>query len=136
MRLSLKTGALAILILGCSDKASGPTDPGPTVASVKLSRDTATLVPEATVQITASALDAAGQTLSRAVSWSSSDNTKARVADGVVTAVAPGAATITATIEGKTAQAAITVLDGGVLRVIGSSFTAKNGSVQVSAPVG
>src|SRR5215210_5358109 len=102
MRCSLKSGAVAMLIVACTgDSPSGPAPPPPppppAVASVKLSRDTATIVPQATVQIAATALDAAGQTLDRSVSWTSSDETKARVANGVVTGVAPGAATITAT---------------------------------------
>lgn len=148
MRLSLKAAALAILILGCSgETVSGPPPPPPppppaapptqpAVASVRLSRDTATLVPDATVQITASALDAAGQTLDRVASWSSSDETKARVANGVVTAVAPGAATITATVEGKTAQAVVTIIDGGIVSASGGVLTARGGSVQITAPAG
>lgn len=145
MRLSLKTAALAMLLLACTgDSPSGPTPPpppppappSPVVASVKLSRDTATLVPDATVQITASALDAAGQPLDRAATWSSSDETKARVANGLVTGVAPGSATITATIEGKTAQAVATIADGGVVSAAGGAFTAKGGAVRLSAPAG
>jgi triacylglycerol lipase len=145
MRLSLKTAPLAMLLLACGgDSVSGPapTPPPPppplppAVASVKLSRDTATLVPDATVQITASALDAASQPLDRTASWSSSDETKARVANGLVTGVAPGSATITATIEGKTAQAAVTIADGGVVSTAGGVLTAKSGAVQISAPPG
>jgi triacylglycerol lipase len=144
MRLSLKTATLSILILGCSgDSASGPNPPpppppppAPVVASVKLSRDTATLVPDATVQITATALDAAAQTVDRSVTWTSSDETKARVANGVVTGVASGAATVTATVDGKTAQAIITIVDGGVLSAAGGVLSARGGSVQIIAPAG
>src|SRR5215211_7701464 len=105
MRCSLKAVAVVMLIVACTgDSASGPTSPPlATVASVKLSRDTATVVPQGTVQITATALDARGQTLDRSVSWTSSDETKARVTNGVITGVAPGSATITASSEGKTA---------------------------------
>lgn len=127
-----------MLILACSgDGVSGPGTPAPpVVASVKLSRDTATLVPDATVQITAAALDAAGQTLNRSVAWTSSDETKARVANGVITGVAPGAATITAAVEGKTAQAIITIVDGGVMSPAGGVLSARGGSVQINAPAG
>jgi triacylglycerol lipase len=136
MRPSLKTAALSILILGCSgDSVSGPPQPA-TVASVKLSRDTATLVPGATVQMTASALDSAGQTLDRAASWTSSDETKARVANGLVTGVAPGSATITATVEGKTAEAAVTIVDGGVVSATGGVLSANGGGVTITAPQG
>ncbi len=131
---------MAMLIIACSgDSPSGPTPPPPPVApvaSVKLSRDTATLVPNATVQITAAALDAAGQTLDRSASWTSSDEAKARVANGVVTGVAPGAATIIATIEGKTAQATVTIVDGGVVTAAGGVLSARSGSVQINAPAG
>jgi triacylglycerol lipase len=141
MRPSLKPAVLATLFLACSgDSPSGPTPPPPppppAVASVRLSRDTATLVPNATVQITAAALDAAGQTLDRSAGWTSSDETKARVANGLVTGVASGAATITATIEGKTAQAAVTIVDGGLVTAAGGVFSAQGGAVQISAPAG
>lgn len=128
-----------MLIIACSgDSPSGPTPPPPPppVASVKLSRDTATIVPEATVQITATALDAAGQTLDRSVGWTSSDETKARVSNGVVTGVAPGAATIIATVEGKTVQASVTIVDGGVVTANGGVLSARNGTVELSAPAG
>ena len=138
MQLS-KPAALAVLLVACSgDHVSGPPPPPPppAVASVKLSRDTATLVPNATVQITATALDAAGQSLDRSAGWSSSDETKARVANGLVTGVSPGSVTITATIEGKTAQAAVTIADGGVVSSRGGVLTARSGAVQISAPAG
>ena len=56
--------------------------------------------------------DASGQTLTgRAVSWSSSANSIATVsASGVVTGVAAGSAVITATSEGKSGTATVTVL--------------------------
>lgn len=44
------------------------------------------------------------------LSWSSSNTSVATVNDGVVTAVAPGKATITASVNGKTATANVTVL--------------------------
>ncbi|HEU4453795.1 MAG TPA: Ig-like domain-containing protein, partial [Longimicrobium sp.] len=59
---------------------------------------------------TAIARDAAGNPLTgRAVAWSSSDPAVATVAAGVVTAVGAGSATITATVEGKTASAPVAV---------------------------
>lgn len=68
---------------------------------------TATLAAEETQQLTAK-LD--GQDITSYVSWSSSDETKATVsAAGLVTAVATGSATITASYGQNTATAAITV---------------------------
>ena len=63
------------------------------------------------VQIRAQPLDAENVALAgRRIAWLSSDATIARVdADGTVTGVAPGAVTIAASCEGRTAQAAVTV---------------------------
>lgn len=63
------------------------------------------------VQIRAQPLDAENVALvGRRITWSSSDATSARVdAEGIVTGVAPGAVTIVATCEGRSAQAAVTI---------------------------
>jgi acid phosphatase len=64
-----------------------------------------------TAQLTATPRDASGTPLTgRVVTWSSSDSTVARVStSGLVTGRAAGSATITATSEGKSGAAAITV---------------------------
>src|SRR5205085_1681139 len=81
------------------------------VASVDVSPATASLTPGQTIQLTATPKDPAGNPLSgRAVTWASSDTGIARVsATGLVTAKALGSATITATSEGKSGTAAVTV---------------------------
>lgn len=81
------------------------------VVSVTLDPSTATLSVGGTQQLVATPRDAAGAPLTgRSVSWSSSAPGVATVsAGGLVTAVATGTATITATSEGKTGTAAITV---------------------------
>ncbi len=62
-------------------------------------------------QLTAQAFDADQALLAgRAVVWSSSNPAAATVANGVVTAVAAGSASITATIEGKSTSTQILVL--------------------------
>lgn len=67
----------------------------------------ATLAAEETQQLTAT-LD--GQDITTQVAWTSSDETKATVsATGLVTAVATGSATITASYGQHTSTAAITV---------------------------
>lgn len=67
----------------------------------------ATLAAEETQQLTAT-LD--GQDITTQVAWASSDETKATVsATGLVTAVATGSATITASYGQYTSTAAITV---------------------------
>ena len=77
------------------------------VESVTVAPTTATVKVGETVTLTATVLptDAADKT----VVWTSSDNTKATVADGVVTGVAAGEVTITATAGGKSATATVTV---------------------------
>ena len=81
------------------------------VASVKVTPPTASITVGQTTNLTAQTLDANGSALTgRAVAWTSSDGGIATVSEaGVVTGVAPGNATITATSEGKSGTAAVTV---------------------------
>jgi uncharacterized protein YjdB len=81
------------------------------VATVAVTPSTGTLDPGGTLQLTATPRDAAGNVLTgRTVTWTSSNTSVATVdANGRVTAVGPGTATITATSEGRTGTAAITV---------------------------
>ena len=81
------------------------------VAAVTVSPSSANLAVGQTHQLTATARDASGNALTgRAVSWTSSAPSVATVSGaGLVTAVAAGGATISATSEGQTGTAAITV---------------------------
>ncbi len=81
------------------------------VASVAVSPVTASLVVDSTQQLVASTLDASGNALSgRVVSWGTSDFTKATVSStGLVTAMAAGTTTITATSESSSGTSQITV---------------------------
>ncbi|HKR09471.1 MAG TPA: Ig-like domain-containing protein [Gemmatimonadaceae bacterium] len=91
------------------------------VASVTVNPASATLVLgiTPTQQLTALTKDANGNTLTgRVVTWSSNNTAAATVdANGLVTAVAAGSATITATSEGKTGTSSITVSDAAVATV-------------------
>lgn len=120
MRVRLSPAAvIAVLFLVTSCKSGGDTTgpddgknpPPAAVATVSLDRTTATLQPGATTQLAVTTRDASGNVLTgRTVTWSSGAQSVATVnGTGLVTAVAPGTATITATSEGKTAQATITV---------------------------
>lgn len=82
------------------------------VSSVVVSPDTATLAVGQSKQLSAKTFDAGGAELSgRTITWSSSNEDVASVSStGKVLAVAPGSATITATSEGKSDQATITVI--------------------------
>src|SRR5439155_967388 len=82
-----------------------------TVASVSVSPASATLSLGATQQLAASLKDASGSPLSgHIVTWATSNGPVATVdATGLVTAVAPGTATITATSEGQSGTSTVTV---------------------------
>lgn len=81
------------------------------VASVSVSPPSAALLVGANQQLAATTLDAGSNTLTgRVVTWVTSDQTRATVSPtGLVTAVAAGAATITATSEGRSGTSQITV---------------------------
>jgi len=108
------------------------------VASVAVSPATANVFVGATTQLSAVTKDAAGSVLSgRVISWTSSNAAIATVsATGLVTGVAAGAATITATSEGKSGTASVTVANVPVASVTVSP-TAPNmyvgGTVQLTA---
>src|SRR5690606_38455722 len=82
--------------------------------SVTVDPDEATLVPRQEVQLDATARDDASEPLDgRDVTWSTEDDDVVTLsATGLVTALAPGTATITATSEGETGEAEITVVPG------------------------
>ncbi len=81
------------------------------VVSVVVSPDTATRTVGQTLQLTAAPKDSIGGTLAgRVTTWTSSDTARASVTSaGLVTVKAAGTATITATVEGKTGSAALTL---------------------------
>ncbi|HXI98620.1 MAG TPA: Ig-like domain-containing protein, partial [Gemmatimonadaceae bacterium] len=100
-----------------------------------MSATTSTLVPSQTLQLSATAKDISGQVLSRTFAWTSSDQAKATVSSsGMVSGVAPGTATITAEVDGKSATTIVTVLDGGVVSSIGTTLNLMSGGVQIIVP--
>ena len=110
--------AVTVVVIGlvsCATSDHGTpqgTPVGPTpVASVAVSPVSATIATAGSVSLTGTPKDAGGNPLSgRVVTWSS-DNTPAATVDasGLVTGVAAGTSTITATCEGKSGTSAITV---------------------------
>jgi uncharacterized protein YjdB/alpha-tubulin suppressor-like RCC1 family protein len=98
---------------------AGADSGAPPVASLAVAPDTARVVVGRVARLTARALDSAGAALDRrVVAWSSSADSVATVDSlGVVTGVALGTATITATSEGKSASAVVAVHDASVYRV-------------------
>jgi len=94
-----------------TDSGTGTCHTRVLVASVAVTPASASALVGGTVQLTATPLDAEGNPLTgRVVTWSSNAPAVATVdANGLVTAVAGGTATITATSEGKSGTAAITI---------------------------
>ena len=95
---------------GRSATATVTVTPVP-VASVVITPATPTIRVGATLQLIASARDSAGGALTgRAVTWQSNATAVANISTaGVVSAVAPGTATMTASVEGRTASTVVTV---------------------------
>ncbi len=137
---------------GVSGSAS-VTVSGVPVATVTVTPGTATIAVGQTATLSATLKDASGNVLTgRTVTWTSGATSVATVsANGVVTGVSPGSATITATSEGKSASAAVTVnsptaasvtvTPGSATVAIGSTTTLSatvrdaNGTVIAGAPV-
>ncbi len=83
---------------------------GDPVAAVLVAPTAATLVVGATVQLSAAVVNAAGDTLDgHSVAWAKSSSAVSVSTAGLVTALGVGAATVTATSEGKVGSSAITV---------------------------
>ena len=108
----LKVGTVLIAASARGHDAFARVTVNPTpVASVRLSSTHQSLLVGQAAQLTADPLDADGRLLEdRQVTWTSSDVDIATVTEsGLVTALAPGGAIITATAEGRSAVASITV---------------------------
>jgi hypothetical protein len=123
-----------VAVLSCSDSGSPEVGgPGPPiVGSLELIPSSGSVTVGATLQLTATPKDPSGNGLTgRSVTWSSSSISVAAVSStGLVTGAAPGAATITATSEGKSATAQISVTPVPVATV---EVTPSPGSVAVGA---
>src|SRR5436309_405698 len=118
---------------GKSDTATVTVTAVP-VAAVSVSPTSASVTVGQTVQLAATTTDAAGNVLSgRAVTWTSSDLGVAAVSSsGLVSALAVGSATLTATSEGHSATVALTVSSVPVASVAVSPATS---SVQQGATI-
>jgi len=122
-----------LTLLSCSGSSTTPTPPPAAVATVTVSPLTASVQVGQTVALSAATLDASSGVLTgRTVSWSSNPQSVATVVNGVVTGLSAGVATITATSEGKSGTAQVTVTPLPVETVVVTPPTA---SVQVGQTV-
>jgi len=138
-RIIRATGILATTALATACSGGSPTDSTttpPTVASVVVAPATDTLVARQTVQLSATPRDAGGNTISgQAISWSVTPVSVATIsATGVVTAVATGSASVTATTSGEHGTATITVSDGGVVDAAGATVASTGGAATLVIP--
>lgn len=114
-----------VVVAACSGGSTTPPPPPATVASVVVAPGTLNLVVGQNGTLAATALSASGTTISgKTASWSSSTPAVATVSnEGVVTAVTAGSSTVTATIDGKTGSASVTVVPPPVASVTVSPAT-------------
>jgi uncharacterized protein YjdB len=131
--VSVGTAVITATVDGKSGVAAVTVASAP-VTSVAVSPSSATLVVGQTLELEAQPRDAGGHALiGRAVTWSSNQPNIVTVASsGIVAAVSPGTATVTASSEGRSGTATITVNAPTVNRVevtpatavisVGSSF--------------
>ncbi|MFN8574499.1 MAG: Ig-like domain-containing protein [Gemmatimonadaceae bacterium] len=124
---------------GGSDGSTNPPPPDNTVATVTVSPGTSGLTEGDSVDLTATPKNAAGSSIGgKSVTWSSSATAVASVSSsGRVTAVQVGAATITATVDGKSGTAQITVSAGPIItldaaKAASTSIGSLGGSVTTS----
>jgi uncharacterized protein YjdB len=90
-----------------------------------------------TSELTASATTTSGkQVVTSGVSWQSSDPGVATVSDaGILTAIAPGTVTVTATYQGVTGSLAVTIADVAVTAITfyGTTTVTRGGTTQLTA---
>ena len=115
----------------CNFAITGSQPPAP-VATVTLTPASATVNEGQTLQLTATLKDANGNVLiGRSITWSSSTSSAATVnGTGLVTGVAAGSTTITATSEGQSGTSAITVVH---LPVASVTVTPASGTVSAGS---
>jgi Big-like domain-containing protein len=137
MRISASRAAFvaSVLAIGCD---SATINSGPLVASVRLSKDTATLVPTQRLALTATPFDAHGNVVvGLSTTWSSNAPSVATVAqDGIVTGVAAGIAVVTGTIAGRSSVMRLTVYDGAVIGPAGGIAATPDSAIVLRVPVG
>lgn len=109
----LTTSALLAIAAACGGGGGGGdiTPPTPTVTQVTISPGSATIIAGQTATFTAQPKDASGNPVNGlVVGWSINDPSVAQVSNGLVTALKPGSATLTATSGSVSQTAALTII--------------------------
>lgn len=103
--------AMSLVLTGCGSGSDGGTTGLPAPASVRISAPATELYVGQSVQLSAAALDADGSELAAGDPvWSTSDANVAQISEsGLLMAMAPGSATLEASIAGKRASINVTV---------------------------
>ncbi len=109
-RLVMRVMVVGALTMGCGGDPAGPAESVP-VATIAVTPAMDTLLVGATTQLTATLRDAGGNVLTgRVLAWASGAPSVADVSPtGLVTGMTVGSATITASAEGQSGTAALTV---------------------------
>lgn len=136
-RLALAVASLVALASCGESHPSLPSD-GDGIAAVRVTPTAANLVPGESLRLEGTPIDVSNNPLDGVVvSWSTSDATIVEVSsEGDLTAVQPGAATITGSSEGISATARVTVTEGAFLGAEGGTMTALGGAVSLVVPPG
>lgn len=126
------SAAILALAAACGEG----TAPPPSVATVAINAPLPVeLVPGGVQMLVAIPKDAQGATLTdRITTWTSSDESKVTVAGGLVTGVAIGTATVTASVDGKLATVEVRVKDGAVVDATGKTVSDLTGVLTIVVP--
>ena len=110
-----------VVLLACGGEGAStrPPDTGPTVTTIVISGPPGSLQVGATFALAAEVRDQAGTVMAgKTPTWSSANQSIATVSNaGVMTAVASGATSISATVEGKSGSVNVTVISPPVFAV-------------------
>jgi hypothetical protein len=141
--MNRRVAALSLLVstitlISCGGGTPTNPDPASAVATVAVSAPSTVLIPQQTAQLAVVLKSVDGTTLTgHAITYSSSAVTIASVsASGLVTALAVGTTTITATSEGESGTVDFTVASGTLVGSSGGTVTGGNGAVVLTIPPG
>jgi len=138
---ALAPGATTITASAGGKSAAAQATVDARVTTLTVLPTTATLAQGDTTRLIATPRDLSGAVITgRQPTWTSSASVVATVAaTGTVTAVSPGSATITATLDGKTATVALTVLTRVVLetaRAVSATIGSSGGTIAATSASG